>query len=144
MIQREIFGPMFALMVLVFAVWVLMYLRRRAFVLKNKVKLRDIATPETIAAVIGEYANNPANNLRNLFELPVLFYAISFYLYAFAQVDTLYLVLAWVFVAFRYVHSYVHCTSNRVSRRLMFYALSSFALWAMIARAGATYLLQSF
>jgi hypothetical protein len=142
MIQREIFGPMFALMVLVFAVWVLMYLRRRAFVIANKVPLRDIATPESLGRVLSEHANNPANNLRNLFELPVLFYAISFYLYAVAQVDTLYLVLAWLFVVLRYAHSYIHCTSNRVSRRLLFYALSSLPLWVMIARAGLSYLLQ--
>jgi hypothetical protein len=143
MLQPEIFGPMFALMFLTFVVWVLMYLRRRDFVAANKVSLRDIATPESLGRVLSEHANNPGNNFRNLCELPVLFYAICFYLYAVAQVDVAYLVLAWSFFGLRALHSYIQCSSNRVSRRLLFYALSSLALWLMIGRAGVAFLQRS-
>ena len=142
MIQPQIFGPMFALMSLTFVVWVWMYLRRRAFVVANHVKLRDIATPEAMGRVLSEHANSPANNFRNLCELPVLFYAVCFYLYAVAQVDTAYLMLAWGFVAFRCLHSYIHCTSNRVSLRLYFYALSSVLLWVMIGRAAIAFVMR--
>ena len=142
MLQHEIFGPMFALMFLTFVVWVLMYLRRRDFVAANKVSLRDIATPESLGRVLSEHANNPGNNFRNLCELPVLFYANCFYLYALAQVDVAYLVLAWSFFGLRVLHSYIQCSSNRVSRRLLFYALSSLALWLMIGRAGVAFLLR--
>ena len=34
--------------------------------------------------------SNPSDNLKNLFEMPVLFYALSLYLYATSQVDGLY------------------------------------------------------
>lgn len=142
MLQQEIFGPMFALMFLTFVVWVLMYVRRRDFVAANRISLRDIATPESLGRVLGEHANNPGNNFRNLCELPVLFYAICFYLYAVAQVDVAYLVLAWSFFGLRVLHSYIQCSSNRVSRRLLFYALSSLALWLMIGRAGVAFLLR--
>ena len=141
MLQHQIFGPMFALMLLTFAVWVLMYLRRRAFVIANKIPLRDIATPESLGRTLSEQANSPGNNFRNLCELPVLFYAICFYIYAVAQVDTAYLLLAWSFFALRVVHSFIQCTSNRVSRRLLFYALSSLALWLMIGRAAIAWLM---
>ena len=143
MLQQKIFGPMFALMFLTLVVWILMYQRRREFVAANGIKLRDIATPETLAKVLGEHANNPGNNFRNLCELPVLFYAVCFYLYAVAQVDVAYLVLAWIFIAFRLMHSYIQCSSNRVSRRLQFYALSSLALWLIIGRAAVVFIVRS-
>lgn len=140
--QHAIFGPVFAMMLLTLAVWVLMYLRRRGFVAANQVKLRDIATPESMARVLTEKANSPANNFRNLCELPMLMYALCAYLFVTGQVDRIYLVLAWVFFAFRVAHSIVHCTTNRVSRRLAFYALSSLALWAMILRAAVVFVMQ--
>jgi hypothetical protein len=122
-------------MLLTLVVWVLMYLRRRSFVLANKISLRNIATPESLAQQLDEYARNPGNNFRNLCEIPLLFYALCGFLFINNRVDTAYVALSWVFFAFRVLHSYVQCSSNRVSRRLMFYALSSFAFWAMMLRA---------
>jgi len=94
---RLIFGPVFAMFGLTLAVWVLMYLRRRAFVLAHRVRLRDVATPETLAAVLDEHAASPGNNFRNLCELPPLFYVLCLYLFVTASVDWTYVVLAWSF-----------------------------------------------
>jgi hypothetical protein len=141
--QRDIFAPAFGLMLLTFAVWVLMYLRRRDFVRANSIRLRDIATPEAMARTLNEHAANPGNNFSNLLELPTLFYFMCVYLYAVAEVDAVYLTLAWAFVVLRAGHSYVQCTSNRVSRRLLLYALASLALWLMIGRAAVNFVMRA-
>jgi hypothetical protein len=77
----------------------------------------------------------PSDNLKNLFELPVLFYAACIYLFQVSQVDLFYVVLAWIFVGFRILHSWMHCTANIVLRRFALYAIASAALWMMVFRA---------
>lgn len=57
------------------------------------------------------------NNLTNQFEAPVLFYVLCFVLWATMSVNVLALMLAWIFVASRYAHAYVHTGSNFVPVR---------------------------
>lgn len=78
---------------------------------------------------------NPSDNLKNLFEIPTLFYALSLYLFVTQQVDGIYLIAAWVFVAFRVLHSAVHCTFNIVVLRFWLYAISTLTFWLMLGRA---------
>jgi hypothetical protein len=53
----------------------------------------------------------------NLFEVPVLFYVVVILTYITEQVSHWMIGCAWVYVAARYVHSYVHLTSNNVLTR---------------------------
>jgi len=135
MTQTTIFGPMLMMMVLTLVVWVYMYVRRIRFL--NSV---DIPPNELTALRLAEISPpevaNPSDNLKNLFEMPVLFYAVAIYLYVVGQVDGINLVAAWVFVVFRVMHSAVHCTVNIVMLRFGIYAVSSLALWFMVVRAG--------
>jgi hypothetical protein len=55
-------------------------------------------------------------------------------------VDATYLTAARVFVAFRALHSTVHCTFNLVMLRFYLYFIATLAVWFMIARAALTYL----
>jgi hypothetical protein len=51
------------------------------------------------------------------------------------RVDLAAVTLAWVYVAFRFAHSYVHLTYNRVFHRLAMFAgayLTLIALWAWL------------
>jgi hypothetical protein len=46
------------------------------------------------------------------------------------------LALAWIYVVLRYVHSYIHCTYNRVMHRFAVFGLSMFVLvviWGVLA-----------
>jgi hypothetical protein len=79
--------------------------------------------------------SNPSDNLRNLFELPVIFYALALYLYVAGRVDSPYLSMAWIFVVLRILHSLVHCTFNKVLLRFGIYVVSALVLWAMVLRA---------
>ena len=48
-----------------------------------------------------------------------------------AQVSTVTLTLAWVFVALRIVHSVIHCSYNKVMHRFYAYVSSSLVLWIL-------------
>jgi hypothetical protein len=65
-----------------------------------------------------------ARHLTNLFEAPVLFYVIIIIAFVTRQTGVLPLVLAWAYVILRYIHSYVHLTSNRVMTRFRVFAVS--------------------
>jgi len=129
-----IFQPMLVMMGLTLIVWVYMYARRIPFITQSGLR-PDQVTPAELARLSPPSVSNPSDNLKNLFELPTVFYAIALYLHAVGQVDGVYVVLAWVFVGFRILHSAVHCTVNIVLLRFWLYAISAVALWVMVVRA---------
>jgi hypothetical protein len=131
--QSAIFAPFMTVMLLTLIVWFYMYSRRIPFLQKSKTNLNTL-TPAELARISPAAVANPSDNLKNLFELPVLFYALVLYLQVTSKVDATYLVAAWVFAAFRILHSAVHCTVNVVMVRFWLYAISALALWFMVAR----------
>jgi hypothetical protein len=130
-----IFGPVFAMMLLTLVVWIYMYVRRIAFITRERIDPRRLEIPGELARVSPAAISNPSDNLKNLFELPVLFYALSLLLFVTERVDATYLTAAWAFVAFRAAHSVVHCTFNRVMVRFYCYLAASVTLWFMVLRA---------
>jgi hypothetical protein len=132
--QRAIFGPFFATMLLTLAVWIYMYVRRIRFITSMQLEPGELS-PAKFAALQPPAVSNPSDNLKNLFEIPVLFYALALYLFATAQVDTSYVIAGWVFAAFRALHSAVHCTFNLVILRFYLYLTSTVALWFILLRA---------
>jgi hypothetical protein len=132
--QTLIFAPFLSMMILTVIVWFYMYAKRIPFLRQSKID-PDKLTPAELARISPAAVANPSDNLKNLFEIPTLFYALSLYLYVTSNVDETYLVAAWIFVAFRALHSAVHCTVNKVIVRFLLYAISTLALWFMIIRA---------
>ena len=139
MTPHAIFGPFFATMLLTLVVWVYMYVRRIHFITGSKLNPQDLAVPGELARRSPPAVSNPSDNLKNLFEMPVLFYALTLYLSATGQVDAGYVYAGWIFVAFRALHSAVHCTFNIVLLRFWLYAISTAALWFMMIRAALTH-----
>jgi hypothetical protein len=139
MTQAAIFGPFFATVLLTFVVWVYMYIRRIGFITRNKISAKDLAVPGALAQLSPPAVSNPSDNLKNLFEIPVIFYALALYLFTTKQVDTVYLAAAWVFVAFRMLHSAVHCTFNLVMLRFYLYLFATLAVWLIAIRAALAY-----
>lgn len=137
--QTAIFGPFFVMLSLTFVVWVYMYARRIPFIRSAGLTPKQLR-PEEFARLQPPAVANPSDNLKNLFEMPLLLYALSLYLFVTEQVDALYLSMAWVFVAFRVLHSVVHCTFNLIMLRFLLYLASSFALWFMVTRALVAFL----
>lgn len=133
--QTAIFGPFLATMALTFVVWVYMYVRRIRFITGNKISPVQLAIPGELARLSPPAISNPSDNLKNLFELPVLFYALCLFLFATARVDELHVAAGWVFVVFRTLHSAMHCTANVVMVRFYLYLIAALALWFMLGRA---------
>jgi hypothetical protein len=133
--QTAIFGPFFATMLLTLVVWLYMYARRIRFISASDINPNDLAVPGALARLSPPAVSNPSDNLKNLFEIPVLFYALALYLFVTSQVDALYLAAAWTFVAFRALHSAVHCTINIVILRFWLYFIATLAIWFMLLRA---------
>ena len=131
----ELALPMLAMMVLTLLVWLCMFVVRVGFAQKNKLDIEQFKTPADVQALIPGDESASSNNFKNLFELPVIFYALCLYLTVTLQVDSLYVNCAWAFVVLRVLHSLIHCSYNKVAHRFAVYILSSIALWVMVVRA---------
>jgi hypothetical protein len=133
--QAAIFRPFIATMLLTLIVWVYMYARRLPFIFSSGLDPKKM-TPQELARLSPPQVSTPSDNLKNLFEMPTVFYAVVLYLYLTHQVDKGYILAAWGFFVFRVLHSVVHCTFNLIPLRFTLYVISATALWFMVIRAG--------
>src|SRR5690349_5120301 len=117
--QTMIFWPVIAQVLLVFIVYGLLSLRRTAAIKAGNVKLSDFRANrhEPRESIFIH------NNLLNQFQLPVLFYIVCLCLYVTEGNSTVTIVLAWIFVAARYIHATVHMTTNRMPYRQSAFAV---------------------
>jgi hypothetical protein len=131
--SAAIMQPAITLMLLTMVVWIYMYIRRLSYVGQHRIDPDSINSPEALNAALPDAVNAPSNNLKNLFELPVIFYAVCIFLLA-TEADATFVNLAWAYVALRAVHSLIHCTVNIVTYRFLAYLLSTLVLWWMVLR----------
>lgn len=110
--QSAIFWPVIGHALLVFIVYVKLAMSRGAAVRAGA----PIASYKQRASE-PEASMNAANNLMNQFEAPVLFHVVCLALNATAGVSIVTLALAWIFVLSRYVHAWVHLTTNKLKHR---------------------------
>ena len=106
----------FAMVVLVAAVGLCLYLRRVAEMRRKRIHPQAVALSAQMAAVAED--TRASDNFRNLFEIPVLFYALVAVALATRYTPDWLVQGAWGFVALRYLHSFIQCTYNRVMHRL--------------------------
>ncbi len=132
-----ILQPVMGMMLLTALVWVVLFLRRIPAMQASGQPTQTWTTPDKAVELLAEGVNNPANNFKNLFELPVVFYALCLVLFVTDSVDIGYVAAAWTFVGFRVLHSLIHCTANIVMARFLCYLAASLALWFMLARAAS-------
>jgi len=129
--QNAIFMPVFALVLLTLFVWLRMYYIRISLTFRENIDIQTMKkdNPELPVSFLSS-----GDNLTNLFEMPILFYAAVAYLHLTQSVDQTYLILSWAFVGLRYVHSLIHTTYNRVLHRFLIYVFSSMVVWAIWIR----------
>ena len=128
------YWPAVAMAALTFVVAVRMFRTRIGQIIREKIRLQTIATSKEAGEKLTD--SRGADNFRNLFELPVLFYVGIVIAAQTGQVNWLTLGLAWLFVATRVVHSYIHCTYNRVKHRFYVFVCGFFTLcafWLVLA-----------
>jgi hypothetical protein len=96
--------------------------------------VRDGLRPEDIALREARWpadATKVANAFSNQFELPVLFYLLTVLVIITQHASFLFVMLAWVFVALRLLHAFVHTGSNVVRQRGGLYGAGALVLLFM-------------
>ncbi len=111
--QTTIFWPMLAHVLLIYIVYGVLGRRRHGAVKSGEAKAGQYKARSTEPAS----SVTVAANLINQFELPVLFYVLCLTLHETNGVNYLTLALMWIFVASRYVHAWIHLTSNNLPMR---------------------------
>lgn len=137
--KDAIFWPMVAQVGIVLAVWIRLYFVRIGEMRAKRIPPQAVATTRAASQVLENVGT--ADNFRNLFEVPVLFYAICLALAVTDLVTPAQLALAWAFVAFRALHSFIHSTYNKVMHRFSVYLVSTvcaFLMWLVFAVQLAT------
>ena len=137
---RSLLLPLLAQVLLTFTVWVWLFARRVPEIRRRRIDPQRLQDRDAVNALLPDSAR-VSNNLKNLFEMPVLFYAaILLSLFLMIQ-DTLTVQLAWAYVALRWAHSLIHCSYNNVNQRFVAYALSCLVL-ALIWLRLATFIIS--
>lgn len=126
--------PVIALMLLTMVVWLYMYYLRISYTLKNNINAQDLSSPEQCNVVLPDFINQPSNNLKNLFEAPIIFYVICICITITNNVNDSFVYLAWAYVLLRIAHSLIHCTFNNVMSRFYAYFISSIVMWVMVCK----------
>jgi hypothetical protein len=122
--------PLFVQVALTFAVLFWMARSRVRAVKHKQVKMVDVALGQlNWPAKVQQISNNYHSQLQ----LPVLFYVLTALAIVTHKADVLFVVLAWLFVASRLVHSYIHTSTNYVPQRFRAFAAGVFVLMAMWA-----------
>jgi hypothetical protein len=126
---RAIYLPALAMVVLTLVVWWRMYFMRIGQMKRERIHPQKVATSAQAGALLTD--SRAADNFRNLFELPVLFYVALVVADRLGMVDGISLSLAWAFVLLRGAHSLIHVTYNRVMHRFGAYVAGGVVLWLL-------------
>ena len=130
-----ILQPFAVMMLLTFVVWLRLYFTRIPAMRARRVHPQALATRMQKTGIdLGRAEAAASDNFTNLFELPVIFYALCIVLHVTGRVDIADIVLAWGFVALRVAHSVIHLSYNKVMHRFLVYAAGGFVLLAMTLR----------
>jgi len=110
------------MVLLTFIVGIRMLYSRVQEMRQKRLHPQKVATAKLMAANLENV--QAADNFRNLFETPVLFYALVACAIAASYVPLWLVIGAWCYLGLRVVHSIIHCTYNNVMHRLAVFALS--------------------
>ncbi|MGZ3305031.1 MAG: MAPEG family protein [Asticcacaulis sp.] len=130
--------PMAAMAALTFIVLSLVPMFRAGDVTAGRIGTHDFKLGESER--VPESTRLYNRNYMNLLELPVLFYIVCLVIFVTDKANWIEVNLAWGFVLFRAVHTWVHLTINVVLLRTSLFATSTFilmflwilAFWAIV------------
>lgn len=129
MAGADIFWPMGAMALLTFTVLGQIPVRRFRAVFRKQLSPDDFRLGESDR--VSELVAIPNRAMMNLLELPMLFYIIGLMAYVAGGVTQVLVLMAWVYVGLRVVHTVIHMSYNNVVHRLIPFALSNVVLISM-------------
>ena len=130
--NAEIFIPMYYMVLLTASVFLLSTLIRFKNVLVDKSHTGSELMKIPLPAAAAQITKQADRNLINLFEFPILFYAICVVLYVTGKVDAYFVVLAYWFVGLRVAHSLYHIFINGFIGDLPLRALIWLPSWLIV------------
>ena len=132
-----ILQPLVLLAAWTMVMWLWMYATRIPAMQAAQVDPDGLArNPEMkLDSILPAHVQWKAHNYNHLHEAPTVFYAIVLTLALLGQGNGYALILAWIYVALRVVHSLVQVTVNKVVVRFVIFTLSSIVLLALIILA---------
>ncbi len=133
MSMQAMLMPVFAQVALTFVLLFWMQILRLRAVRLGRVPAHSVALrePNWPARVI-----QIANAFHNQLETPLLFYVLILLSLLTQTADSILFVLSWLFVVSRWVHAYIHVTSNRISYRTPVFLVGAIGLalmWVIVA-----------
>lgn len=139
--RAEILQPLVVLAAWSMIMWLWLYasrlpaMRRAGLLDANMVGLTGRSVRDDMVARGEVSASWKADNYNHLMEQPTVFYAVVIALALMGHGDGLNLTLAWIYVAFRIVHSLVQVTFNRVVVRFSLHVLGTVPLLMLVTHA---------
>ena len=130
--NAEIFIPMYYMVLLTASVFLLSTLIRFKNVLVDKSHTGSELMKIPLPASAAQITKQADRNLINLFEFPILFYAICVVLYVTGKVDAYFVLLAYWFVGLRVAHSLYHIFINGFIGDMPFRALLWLPSWLIV------------
>jgi hypothetical protein len=112
--------PVLALILWTFIVYIFLGVRRYQAMSSRRTRVRDIALS---GDAWPDDEKKVSNNLRNLYEAPVIFYVLCGVATYLGLTPFGMTILAWLYVATRVVHTAIHVTSNNLSARALVFAV---------------------
>lgn len=127
--------PVIALVALTFGIMVLMGRRRFSAIRSGKIPpgyFKDYQQREPF--LIPAEVQVASRNYVNLFEMPILFYALIPLIIVTDLADNVTLTFSWLFVISRYAHSILHVTTNKLMMRMRLWGIGCFILMLLWGR----------
>jgi len=124
---------MFAMILLTFSVGGYLLKLRVTAVKTGAVKLSAFRLNDAEAMPVN--MQQASRNYTNLFEVPVFFYGAGILAVALGLENPSIILLGWVFVVARIVHSWIHVTNNNVIHRLQAFMVGNICvllIWIII------------
>jgi hypothetical protein len=130
----SILQSVFGMSLLSFGMFFWMSFARLPAMKRAGLTLADAAHTEDLRPRLDSAGRKASDNYNHLFEAPVVFYAVALAIVFAGMADSYFAAAAWLFLAFRVLHSLVQATINYVPLRLTFYLASWAALGFIVVR----------
>ena len=119
--------PVFAMVLLTFFSYIVMFLIVKKYITKKEIKYGQFKLYR------GEFPDDyeqSRQHLKNQFELPIIFYLLVALLYSLNNLQYIDIILAWLFVISRYIHSFIRFKNNYLPYRGTVFSLGLVILLA--------------
>jgi hypothetical protein len=135
-----ILQPVVALILWTMLMWLWMYVTRIPAMNMAKIDTANLkgGTGASLDELLPAEVQWKAHNYNHLLAEPTLFYAIALVLAMIGQGGGYNLIIAWIYVGLRVLHSLIQATVNRVMFRFLVFMLSSICIIILTIQAALT------